>query len=576
MKFIIKNIITIILSVIIINVIFSYINLNFDLTNDKRYTISEESKKVLKNLDDKIYIKIYLDGNLPSEFEFFKNSMQTLLKNIRSVNSDLFEFDFNNPNINDEDKKITLFNQLIDLGLSPTDIQINKDDSKITQRIFPGAIVYYKDKTLAVNLLKNRANRSPSNSINHSIENLEYEIISSILKITKKENDKIAFLTGNGQLSAEHVYDISHSVMNDNYNLSNYYDVERFDIKEYIIDSLNNKNNIAFQISRLLKYKVVIIAKPTLAFNDLDKYIIDQYIMNGGKVLWLVDGVKANMDSLKTQGGSFIAMKNNLNIDDQLFKYGVRINANLIQDLRSAQIPIVTGYSNNIPQQNFFTWPYYPILYSQKKHSLSKNIDGVKCEFVSSIDLIKNNVKKTILLESSENSRLTLSPSDISLEILRNPPPKSSFSQGRKTIAVLLEGKFESVYKNRILPKDNLILNFKESSIENKMIVISDGDIISNYVSKAGNIYPLGYDKYRKVTEAYPGNKYFLINLVQFLNDNQQLNLIKSKNLSLRMLDKKKIKKNRLTIEIINIILPVVLLSLFSIFFKLYETKKYA
>ncbi len=473
-------------------------------------------------------------------------------------------------------KKITLFNQLIELGLSPTDIQINKDNSKITQRIFPGAIVYYKDKTLAVNLLKNTANKSPSNSINHSIENLEYEIISSILKITKKENDKIAFLTGNGQLSAENVYDISYSVMNDNYNLSNYFDVERFNIKEYIIDSLNNRNNISFQINRLQKYKVVIVAKPTLAFNDLDKYIIDQYIMNGGKVLWLVDGVKANMDSLKNQGGSFIAMKNNLNIDDQLFKYGVRINANLIQDLRSTQIPIVTGYSNNIPQQNFFTWPYYPILFSEKKHSLSKNIDGVKCEFVSSIDLIKNNIKKTILLESSENSRLILSPANISLDILRNPPQKSTFSQGRKAVGVLLEGKFESVFKNRILPKDNSILNFKENSIENKMIIISDGDIISNYVSKTGNIYPLGYDKYRKLPEAYPGNKYFLINIIQYLSDNQQLNLIKSKDLSLRMLDKKKIKKYRLTIEIINIVLPVVLLSLFSIFFKFYEKRRYA
>ena len=190
MKYIIKNTIAIVISVILINMIFSYINFNFDLTSDKRYTISDESKKIIKNLDDKIYIKIYLDGNLPGEFEFFKNSMQTLLKNIRSVNSDFFEFDFNNPNINDTEKKITLFNQLIELGLSPTDIQINKDNSKITQRIFPGAIVYYKDKTLAVNLLKNTANKSPSNSINHSIENLEYEIISSILKITKKDTTR--------------------------------------------------------------------------------------------------------------------------------------------------------------------------------------------------------------------------------------------------------------------------------------------------------------------------------------------------------------------------------------------------
>ena len=435
-----SHIISIFLIIILINIIANYVKLDIDLTKDKKHSISSQTKEIVKNLDDQIFFKVYLEGDLPSEFKYLRSSIYSFLKTLKDISPGLIDFEFIDPNLTDENKKNTLTNQLFQIGLLPTDLQLKQENKRVSQRIFPGAIVYYKDKKIPINFLKNTANLSPSNSINQSVENLEYEFLSAILKITKEKLEKIAFLEGNGELDPQRVYDISYSVMQDNFNLSYYFDVERFNIKEFFIDSITMEQDIARQIKRINKYKTIIIAKPTIAFNDLDKFIIDQYVMNGGKILWLVDGVRANMDSLKISGGSFIALQNNLNISDQLFRYGVRINADLIEDLRSAEIPIVTGYSNNMPQQDFFTWPYYPILYSERKHILSRNIDGVLCDFTSSIDLIKNDIKKTILLESSKNSRLLLTPAQVSLQILRNPPPQSNYNQGRKIIAVLLEG----------------------------------------------------------------------------------------------------------------------------------------
>ena len=326
------------------------------------------------------------------------------------------------------------------------------------------------------------------------------------------------------------------------------------------------------KISDLNKFKALIIAKPTIAFNMLEKFIIDQYIMNGGKILWLIDGVNANMDSLRNNK-SFIALKNDLNIEDQLFKYGVRINANLIEDLRSTQIPIVTGYSNNIPQQSYFAWPYYPLLYSDINHSISKGLDAIKTSFISSIDTIKNNISKTILLTSSKQSRINSTPAKISLSILENPPPIKSFNKSKIPVAVLLEGEFESVFKNRILPKEQSI-NFKDKSKSTEMIVVSDGDIAKNNVSKNGNIYPLGYDKFIKHT--YPGNKKFIINCIHYLCDDIGLTKLKSKEIKLRLIDKQKISNTRHLIQIINIGLPLLLVLTFSLLFVYVKKKKYA
>ena len=496
-----------------------------------------------------------------------------LLSSFKTIADDNLEFEFINPSESgNEREKVDLYKQLVKQGLAPTDIEIKKAGSSINQIIFPGAIIYYKDKEIAVNFLKNTVSKNAGENINASVENLEFEFISAIYHISKTKTHRIAFLEGNGELSASEVYDITESVMQDNDKLSYYYSIDRFNIKEFEIDSITLQADISSQIKRLTSYKAIIIAKPTIPFNMLDKFIIDQYLMNGGKILWLIDGAKASMDSLQ-QNKSFIAVNNDLKISDQLFKYGIRINANLIEDLRSTEIPIVTGYSNNIPQQSYFPWPYYPLLFSENNHPISNGLDAIKCDFASSIDTIKNNINKFILLHSSKQSRISPTPAKVSLGILENPPPLTSFNKEKLPIAVLLEGEFESVFKNRILPK-NQKLNFVSQSKKTQMIVVSDGDLIRNSVSNNGDIYPLGYDRFIKYT--YPGNKKFIMNSIHFLCDETGLTQLKSKEIKLRLLDKEKIKNNKTLIQLINILLPLLILLIFAFIFTKMKKKKYA
>ena len=560
--------------VLFINILSSFINWNVDLTADKKYSFANASTTIINSLDDKLFIKVYLEGDFPAEFKKLQKSTEDLLKRFKAIGNKNIDFEFINPNnVANDIEKLALFKQLVKLKLSPTDLEIKKDGKQVNQIIFPGAIIYYKDKQSAVNFLKQSPGETPGSNINTSIEGLEYEFVSAIEHLTKNRLTKIAFLEGNGELSEQQVYDITESVLDDNFNLSYYYKVDRFNIKEFAIDSTTMLPDLSRQLALLNTYKAIIIAKPTIPFNNLDKLLIDQYIMQGGKVLWLVDGVKASMDSLQNKSGTFIATKNVLNIEDQLLRYGVRINANLIEDLRSTKIPIITGYSNNKPQQSYFSWPYSALLVSNSNHPISKGLDGIKCEFVSSIDTIKNNIRKTILLHSSKESRLNPAPSKISLGILENPPTTNSYNKEFLSIAILLEGEFESVFKNKLVQKNKQI-QFIEKSVSTKMIVVSDGDMIANDLSNSGGIYPLGYDKNIKFT--YPGNKHFLINAVQYLCGDNALSHLKVKELGLRMLDKKKIQKNKLIIQLINIALPILLLLIFALFFVRYKKRKYA
>jgi len=560
--------------VVLVNILFSFTDFSFDLTEDKKHSISAETKQILSELDDIIFIKVYLDGDFPAEFKHLQSEVLNLLTSFKSIVGANFDFEFINPNkLVNEEERMNLFKQLGKAGLSPTDIEIKTSSSNSNQIIFPCASLYYKDKQQPVNFLKNSITKQAAENINASIESLEYEFISAIQHLTKNKLDKIAFLEGNGELNENQVYDITKSVLDDNFNLEYYYNVSRFNIKEFPIDSTTMLPDLSRQLSILNTYKAIIIAKPMIPFNQLDKLLLDQYVMNGGKVLWLVDGVIANMDSLKNQAGFFIANKNELNIDDQLLKYGVRINSNLVEDLRSTKIPIITGYSNNKPQQSYFQWPYFPLLLSDSKHPISKGLDGIKCSFVSSIDTVKNNIKKTILLHSSKKSRLNLSPTKISLGILENLPAIESYNKKDEPVAVLLEGEFESLYKNILVTK-NTQIKLKERSDKTKMIIVADGDIIANNVNASGTIFPLAYEPNIKYT--YPGNKHFLINAIQYLCDDNGLSHLKTKELSLRMLDKEKIKKNKLLIQLINIVFPVLILLIFAFFFSRNKERKYA
>ena len=561
------------LLVILVNILLSWVDFRIDLTEDKKHSISEETKQILTDLEDVVFIKIYLAGDFPTEFKHLQSELFNLLTSFKSIAGDNFDYVVIDPNnTKDESEKIDLFKQLVKDGLTPTDIEIRSTSSKSSQIIFPGALIYYKDRQQAVNFLKNSVTKQAGENINASIENLEYEFIAAIHHLAKNNIEKIAFLEGNGELTDKEVYDLTESVLQDNDKLSYHYAIERFNIKEFEIDSSKMEADISKQILDLSSFKALIIAKPTIAFNMLEKFIIDQYIMNGGKILWLIDGVNATMDSLQ-KANSFIALKNDLNLDDQLFKYGVRINPNLIEDLRSTQIPIVTGYSNNMPQQSYFPWPYYPLLFSEINHPISKGLDAIKCDFASSIDTIQNTIKKTILLTSSKQSRINPTPAKISLGILQNPPPIESFNKSQLPIAVLLEGEFESVFKNRILPKEQSI-DFKEKSKPTQMIVVADGDVARNSVSNNGDIYPLGYDRFINYT--YPGNKKFVMNAIHYLCDDVGLTRLKSKEIKLRLLDKEKIASNMFLIQFINIVFPLLLLLIATLLFLNFKKRKYA
>ena len=556
-----QNIFIIFIIIISVNVISNFFSFDIDLTEDKKYTLSDNSKKILSQVDDILTIKVYLEGELPTGFQMLSSSINDFLINCKNENSQI-QFEFINPNDNNESKKQEIFTQLQSQGLFPTDLTIKKTSETSRKIIFPGAIMYFKEKRESVNLLENNFSLSPQENINNSIENVEFHLISTINKILNNRKDNIAFLKGNGELLSTQTFDITNSVNNDNNNLNYYYNVEEFDLKKFEFDSINNQPDISLQLKNLNRYKVIIIAKPTIPFNKLDKFLIDQYIMNGGKLLLLIDGVNASIDSINNQNGYFIAKKNDLNLDDQLFKYGVRINSDLVQDLRSTEIPIVTGYSNNRPIQELFKWPYYPLISSKSNHPITNNLDGIKSDFISSIDTLKNNIKKTILLESSNNSRLVQSPSKVSLGIIENPPPAESYNKKNIPLAVLLTGKFTSVFKNRIVPKNNEI-NFKSSSDSTSIIIVSDGDLIANEVSSSGNAFPLGYDKFIKYT--FDGNKKFIINAIQYLNDQNGLIKLRSKNIKLRLLNNDIISNYRIPITIINLILPI-LIFLFLIF----------
>ena len=558
---------------LLVNITFSQFDFSLDLTEDKKYTISKESKQILNNLDDIIYIKVYLDGAFPYEFKYLQDELFTLLSSFKNIANKNFDFEFIDPNkSNDLIEKENLFKQLVKDGLKPTDIEFKSSSVRTSQIIFPGAIVYYKGRSKAVNFLKSQISKKPSENINLSVENLEFEFISSIYRLHNERKDKIAFLEGNGELNEAQVYDLTESVYKDDNRLSYHYIIERFNLKEFHIDSLSGNADINQQIKNLSEYKVIIIAKPTIAFNMLDKYIIDQYVMNGGKIIWFIDGVNANMDSLQSNN-SFIATRHNLNIDDLLFKYGLRVNSDLIEDIRSTQIPIISGYSNNVPQQTFFPWPYFPLISSKSSHPVTKGLDALKCNFASSIDTIQNSIKKTILLTSSKHSRILPTPAKVSLGILESPPPINTYNKSYLPISVLLEGSFESVFKNRITPL-NQSLKFKKYSDTTKMIVVSDGDVLKNRVTKSGDVYPLGYDPFIKYT--YPGNKKFLLNSIHYLCDDQILARLKPKSLKLRLLDVQKVNEYRSLIQILNIFLPIIFLTVFSMLFLLLKRKKYA
>lgn len=539
-----------IIAIVLLNYISQFLFFRLDLTSDNRFTISKTSKEYIENLEDVVYFQVYLDGDLPYGFKKLQKAVKELLEEFRAYGGINIEYEFINPSANpNQQTRNEIYKQLYDKGIQPTNLQVKEKEGGQSQKIiFPGIIINYRAREYVLNILQNNPIYSPEVNLNNSIQSLEFDIITAIKNLSEPMKQDIAFIKGHRELEDVYTDDI-YNTLNENYSM---HDIT-------INGQLNALNNI----------DLIIIAKPDSAFDEKDKYVIDQFIMNGGKAIWLIDYVKADMDSL-AYTSSTLALTNKLNLEDQLFKYGVRINYDIIQDMQCAFIPVNMALQGSTPQFAPVPWIYFPLISPVTNHSITKNINLIKAEFASVIDTVGTNpdVKKTVLLHSSQYSKVVRAPLRIGLEIINDKLSVDQFPKSNLPIAVLLEGEFESVFKNRLTSTllNSEEINFKEKSIPTKMIIISDGDIIKNQVRMVGSelqAFPLGYDRYTKQTY---GNKDFIVNCVNYLLDDSGIMNIRKKEVALRLLDKQKINSQHLLWQIVNIFIPILLLLLLGIF----------
>ena len=559
-----------ILLIVLINFSASLLFERFDLTSEKRYSLSNASKELVKNLDDIVYVKVYLEGDFPASYKKMRDETREMLDEFRAYSNDNLDYEFINP-AESGDEKITkeIYQQLFKQGLQPTDLNEKTTDGFSNKLIWPGAIFFYKGKEIPVQLLKSKLGSNPVNMINSSIEGLEYEIANAIYNLTTELKPKIAFIDGHGELNKYEVASLSTS-------LAEFYSIDRIKINGelYSLTERTMKDSTQEFVVRP-KYDAIIIAKPTQKFSEKDKFIIDQYIMYGGKVVWMIDPVFASMDSLRTSDVT-MAIPQDLNLDDQLFTYGVRVNANLIQDLQSAPIPIVTGMVGNQPKTELFPWYFFPLLTPANSHPIVNNLNAVKGEFTSTIDTInKAGITKIGLLKSSQYTKVSSAPTRVSLSFLRFEPDQSQFNKGHQVAAALLEGSFESVFKNRVPPQilEANEIAFREKSKPNKMIVIADGDIARNAVNPTTNEYmPLGLDRYTK--QQY-GNADFMLNVMNYMCNDNGLMSVRTKKFKIRLLDHTVIKEEKVIWQIFNTVLPVGIMLLFGVAHFFYRKRKY-
>lgn len=559
---------------ILVNVLATMVYVRWDLTSDKRYSLAETTKTLLSELDDIVYVKVYLEGEFPAGFTRLQQSTHELLDEFRSY-SNYIEYEFIDPSTaNDQKERNKLYQQLFDQGLEPTNLQVKEKNGSREQVIFPGAIIHYKGKSVALNLLQSQIGTHPEIVLNNSIEHIEYELSNALLKLQSNHKPRIAFLEGNGTLDVQATADITNSIGINKGSLSEYYQVERFNIKAFEVDSNSMEPSIQKQLTTMQLFHAIIIAKPTIPFNELDKFLIDQYIMQGGKVLWFVDGVAMDMDSLQNGQAFSMAMPLDLKLSDQLFKYGVRINGDLVMDMQSDEIPVITGYQGDRPQQALFPWFYSPLFIPKNDHPITKNLDGIRSSFASTIDTVKaDGIKKTAILFSSPYSKLVKSPHRVSLQLLQQEPQLNQYQAGPQVIGTMLEGTFTSVFKNRLIPQEKG-MSFKEKSVHTKMLVVADGDIIQNHVSKNGTPYPLGYNPFSK--KQYNGNKNFIVNALNYLLDKEGLITIRGRELKLRLLNKQKIAEERLFWQTLNILLPLLIIGFLGLSWTILRRRKYA
>ncbi|MCC1484570.1 gliding motility-associated ABC transporter substrate-binding protein GldG [Winogradskyella immobilis] len=549
----IKHIVFALIGLVILNLISNTIYKRFDLTKDQRYTLSITTKDIINSVEAPLIIDVFLEGELPSEFRLLQTETKQLIEEFQVLNS-LVKVNYINP-LEDETTRERNIQELRKSGLEPY-INSNKTSGKVTQElIFGWAFASYKGNTQKIPLFKKSLTTDLQTQIANSIQQLEYHFADGFNKITKQKSKKIAILKGNGQLADINIADFLTTIQ------------PYYNIGPFTLDSV--ASNPQKTLNDLNKYDLIISAKPTKPFSEEEKLVLDQYTMNGGKSIWLTEAMVMDKDSLYNASGSSVTIARDLNLNDFFFQYGVRINQNLVKDLYSAPITLAVGEGNNTQFQPI-QWQYSPLATANIENPISNNIDLVKFDFASQIDTLKNNISKTVLLQTSGRSKLEGALQTVSLASVTQQPDEDSYNKAPQNLAVLLEGRFNSVYKNRILPFK--VNNFKEAGSATKMVVISDGDVIKNEVSRNRPIQ-LGFDQFTGRTY---GNKEFLLNTVNYLLDDTGLINIRSKNIEIAFLNSDKIESNKLNWQLLNIALPLVLLGVFGFGFNYFRKRKYS
>jgi ABC-2 type transport system permease protein len=531
-----------------------------DFTKEKRFTLSPITRQVMTGLHQEVKVTVYLKGNnFQSWMKNLQRSTRDMLSDLQAYSHGNLHFEFVDPienikNLSDDQQK-AIYDSLDARGISGQPFSIKTDNGLSQIMIFPEALVEYKGQSIAVNLLQSRIGLSEEEVAKNSIQNLEYNFASAIRKITSGGKPLIGFTEGHNELNDRQLNDAMRS-------LANGFVVGRVDLK-----------TIPFEA--LMHLRMLVIPKPDKPFTELEKFKIDQYVMRGGKVLWSIDQVSAELDSLKGHGNEQLSFPKQLNLDDQLFVYGVRINYDLIADMSCAPIPVVTGNVGGQPQIQNAPWLFFPVIIPQSKNPVVKDLDGIRTEFVNTIDTIGvKGLKKTILLASSIHNKKFSTPYLLSLQALEQEPDPKEFVNQPKTVGVLLEGKFKSDFLNRPLPEGltDKVESLPESK-PTKMIVISDGDIFKNQVGADGSVYPLGYDRYTQQTYA---NKNLLLNIADYMTDDSGLIELRTKEIKIRLLDRAKIRSEKLYWQVINNAVPLAFVLIFAIFQHYIRRRKYA
>ncbi len=542
--------------VLVLNIIGSVFFYRFDLTKDKRYTLSSTSLHILEQVKNPLYLKVYMQGELPAEFKRLQIETRQMLEEFQSYNSNLV-FEFIDP-LEDEEKSMDNIKELYRKGLIPINISVDDKGKQSQAMVFPWAIAVYDNKEVNIPLLKNIMGASTTDKVIGSVQHLEYSIADALNKIKTAKQKKIAIIKGNGELHEAYIAKFLLQTK------------ESYHIGPFTLDSVAKQP--VNTLEALKKYDVAIIAKPTEAFSESEKQVLDQYIVNGGKTIWLIDQVNAEMDSLYNPTGSTLAFPRDLNLNDFFFKYGVRIYPDLVKDEQGSPIKLASGEQGSATQFHEFNWKFAPLVHPQSNHPIVKKLGGIKFDFADAIDTLKNGIKKVVLLQSSQYSKRIGTPTEINLNSVNEETTPADYSnKGTIPLAVLLEGNFHSMYENRVLAFDQN--NFQAKGKPGKMIVISDGDVIKNQLDK--NLFPveLGYDQ--RTGNLYD-NKDFLMNCVNYLLDDNGLINIRSKDLDLPLLDKEKVYENYTYVQFLTIGLPIFILALSGFLFTSIRKIKYS